>query len=567
MIFAPSCSFSLVLAKGVVTPGERVEGTLIVQAPQAIPNATGVVIAFRSAVIGKHELPSGRSLGWSGRATYGLSVRRELFVDTMTLALPHERGLVAGRHRLAFAFDTPPWLPPRAAGPGWSVEHELETRLVVASGFDVTQTFPAKVAPSPVTEPAAPAVFQSPPTFHDAVFAEVVLDAVAISNRSPLTGRVSVRGALGARFDALTLTLESAAKLHLLGGAVRTIALDTQRIPAEELRDGSLVPFRFTVEAETPPTFKTGVIDHHLRLWVGLEKARRSAPFSIGLRMLHRGSFVEHDGGPPDAATRSPLAEEAAAMAGATGLRRGELPVIIEGAIGPVDLRITDEPRAGALGVRVELSFPEVTVRAFDRHKLIGGLGHASDLELSDTHLEFHVAVTQSMVAVANDAKARAEAIIEAITELPFAGDVAERAAWQATAVEQEGFLVPHLPALHRLAFRAQTLAGETRTLCCTLRTETHAEAGRTILAELDLRELPLTANARAALANTVTPPDVLRSVRTQFETVVVESATSLTLARRAWTPDPRVLFPALQLLFDWVLDARGERRVESPYR
>jgi hypothetical protein len=42
---------------------------------------------------------------------------------------------------------------------------------------------------------------------------------------------------------------------------------------------------------------------------------------------------------------------------------------------------------------------------------------------------------------------------------------------------------------------------------------------------------------------------------------------TSATLARPGFTPDPRALLPGLEAFFEWLLDARGERRATTPYR
>jgi hypothetical protein len=40
-----------------------------------------------------------------------------------------------------------------------------------------------------------------------------------------------------------------------------------------------------------------------------------------------------------------------------------------------------------------------------------------------------------------------------------------------------------------------------------------------------------------------------------------------VTLERSDWSADPRALLPAIETFLWWVLEARGERRADAPYR
>jgi len=47
----------------------------------------------------------------------------------------------------------------------------------------------------------------------------------------------------------------------------------------------------------------------------------------------------------------------------------------------------------------------------------------------------------------------------------------------------------------------------------------------------------------------------------------VMAQGNGATLDRPEWTPDPRALLSAIETFFEWVLEARGERRQDLPYR
>jgi len=131
----PNCSFRVLLPNGVVTPGERLEGTLVLHAPKGIPNARRIELCFRTTAKAKYS------------RQYPSFPDHEMFVDRSSLALPAREPFAQGEHRLAFAFDVPPWLPPQHEGPGYSIEHAFDARLEVAWGLNPTKRFTPRSSP------------------------------------------------------------------------------------------------------------------------------------------------------------------------------------------------------------------------------------------------------------------------------------------------------------------------------------------------------------------------------------------------------------------------------------
>jgi len=298
----------------------------------------------------------------------------------------------------------------------------------------------------------------------------------------------------------------------------------------------------------------------------------------------------------------------AALMAQATGLREGRAPLLVEGAAGPVALRIADAPREARLGLDVDITFPDLELGIVFRPlgllegfraspllppalaqrfllrstredaalssfmaTVLEDLASADEIRFSDHHLGLHFVLPNDepdrMVELARVAHARAKAIADAIGRLAFpAATQAARPAWQATAGEQGAFLVPTGPSLHGLSFRARVLGGEERVMGATIRT-VWTEAGPINHVDVDLRGAPLPEAARADLESG-TPSDGLRAVRAYFPSAhVLAQGHGATLERGDWSADPRALLPAIETFFWWLLDARGERRADLPYR
>lgn len=305
----------------------------------------------------------------------------------------------------------------------------------------------------------------------------------------------------------------------------------------------------------------------------------------------------------------------AAAMALSTGLREGRAPTLVEGAAGPVTLRIIDAPREARLGIDVDITFPDVELGIeFRRRGLLDGfrespllpaplanawvlrcsrddvaspsshaavssfmrtvlddLANADEIRFADHHLSLHFTLPNDepdrMVEIARVAHARAKAIGDAIASLPFpASVVAAQSAWQATAGEQGAFLVPTGPSLHGLSFRARVVGGEERVIGATIRTA-WTKDGPTSHVDVDLRAAPMPKAACDELESE-TPTDRLRAVRAAFPSAhVLEAGRAATLERSDWSSDPRALLPAIETFFWWLLDARGEQRADLPYR
>ena len=51
------------------------------------------------------------------------------------------------------------------------------------------------------------------------------------------------------------------------------------------------------------------------------------------------------------------------------------------------------------------------------------------------------------------------------------------------------------------------------------------------------------------------------------FPRIDVHSAEKVTLDGAAFAADPRPLLSTIELFFWWLLEARGERRTDAPYR
>ena len=83
------------------------------------------------------------------------------------------------------------------------------------------------------------------------------------------------------------------------------------------------------------------------------------------------------------------------------------------------------------------------------------------------------------------------------------------------------------------------------------------------VVADVDLREAPLPKTARAELENNAG----FAAIRAVLPVIHAATDERVTLEAPAWVPDPRPMLLALEQFFDAVLGARGERRVDSPYR
>lgn len=604
MALFPKCEFKVLLPNGTVVAGERLEGALVLDVPEPIPRAERVELFFRSVAVAGYGSGENRSV-----------CRREMFVAPLAITLPAGAPLASGTHRYPFAIDVPAWLPPRYLGQDCSIHHEIEARLDVDWAIDPKTSVVPHIQLARREGMARPLTIRSPNGFHESVVIEITLDSAVFSHDQPLTGQVALRSGHDARFDAITIALVSAATIRMARGDRRKGASSMLRVPAERLRRGESVPFSFLPTAEILPTFKNGFIDHDVLLSVALDIPWALDPsFEIALEMLPRGSTVYASGSVAGLVGAERIHGLAMAMAQATGLRAGRLPTLLEDRVGAVTVRIVDGPRDGKIGLDTELLFPDLELGLRFRplgvlegfrsspllppgidegyllrlspergrptipddviaellRVLVGDLRSADEVQLDDHRVAFHLSVphdgAQAMVAFAQFVHAKAQAIGDAIASLPFpAAFAAARPAWAATAAEQGATLTSTGPSLHGVTRSARVIGGEARTMRITIRT-TWGETGQPgIAVDVDLRDVPLPKTAWAALGGEEIA--ALRGVRAAFPEIDGASVDAVTLASPSWANDPRSLFPPLEQFFGWVLDARGERRVDAPYR
>jgi hypothetical protein len=603
MALFPKCTFQVLVSGGAVVPGEKLQGELVILAPEPVPRATSVELVFESVVW------VGYGSGKSRRV-----VRRPVWLAPFQVPL-HLDPLPAGEQRFPFAVDVPSWLPPGLRGNDCGVEHAIAVRLDVDWAVDPKLRLTPAVVLPPRTGRRASLTRRSPPSFHTSLVLEVTLASSVLGVDEPLRGHIALRSGHEARFDAIELSLLSVAVMVLGQGDLREGPATSLRIPADALRSGEAVPFHIPPSPHMLPTFTTRFIDHYPILRVRADVPWASDPsFDLPLTLLPAGSTLEGET-EPTVVGGERLRRLATAMAEATGLRVGRAPLLVEGAAGGVTLRLVDAPREGALGVDLDVTFPDVelgidfrqlglldgfraspllpaTLRdryllrcspvdaraAVDDHAvrellalMLLDLDGASELRVSDHHLGVHFRLPddggERMVALARASLAKAQQIQRAIAQLPFpAALLAARPAWEATASEQGGTLVPTGPTLHGLVLRARVVTGDERAVTLSIRTVWGA-AGESTHVELDLRAAPVPKAAWRDVESAA-PSELLRAVRAVFaSTHIVSQGDGATLERPEATADPRALLSAVGSFFDWVLEVRGERRVDAPYR
>lgn len=605
MIF-PDCTFRVLLPHGVMWTGTRVDGTLEVVVPETIPRAEHLDLRYTVSAWAGYGSGKNRSV-----------VNRTMFHAPLEVALP-DRTLPAGTHRYPFRIDVPDWLPPPYSGNDCGVEHVIDTHLEVAWAIDPKLVLNPAVVMAPRQAVRTPFTARTPPGFHESIVLEATLASSTIAKDEPLGGQIALRGGHDARFDAVTLTLMDVTTLRIGRGDTRHAERTVVRIPAAALRGGAPVPFTFPPDPRISPTFRNAFLENDVALLIAVDIPWSSDPvYRVPLMVLPAGSTMHGEASyAPVGSARLRLS--AAAMASQTGFEVGREPVLVEGSVPPVSVRITDAAREGALGLDLELVFPDLGLgTSFHKRGLLdgfrespllarpladeyvlrakpddlappvdeaalaafyavalGGLETATELRVSDHHVACHFALADDdgkrMTDFALFAKQKASAIGAAIARLPFPSALASsRSAWQAVASEESGILVPTGPSLHGLTFGAQLFDGSERTIGVAIRTvwrtadpETHVDiALRTATvpdaAASDFAGDGLTGEKGGELA---------RAVRETFGTVDVHGGNA-TLSRAGFTPDPRTLFPAIEAFLSWLLEVRKERRATAPYR
>ncbi len=585
----------------MVFAGQRVSGTLELGVPREIPRAQQVELDYLVSAWAGYGSGKNRSV-----------VKRNIFHAPLQVAIP-EGVLSAGTHHYPFAIDAPPWLPPAVSGNDCGIQHTLTTRLDVDWAIDPKGALQPALAMVPQEAMRVPFTTRSHATFHESIVLEVTLASSVVSQDEPLSGLIALRSGLDARFDAISLSFVNVSTITMGRGDRRRTGGRMIRLPAAVLRTGDAVPFLFPPDLGIVPTFRNRFFDNDAVLVVTVEIPWASDPeIAIPIHVLPAGSRIHGEGSvAPVGSAR--LRQSAALLARQMGLEEGRPPVLVDGRIGPISLRVVDAPREGHIGIDAELGFPDVelgtTFRACglldgfrdspllppELHKgyvlrcepnahapkiddaarkaffatVLAGLARADELHLSDHHLGLHFSLADDdgklMSEVGRFLRAKAETIADAIAHLPYPLPLASSgAAWQAVAAEQSAFLVPTGPSLHGLSFGTQLLDGEQRTVGVSIRTVWSA-SGPATRVEVDLRESPVPEAARSDLEEEG-GRELARNVRAVFPEAHVHES-GATLDRPGFTDDPRTLFAGIEMFLSWVLEARGERRADAPYR
>ena len=583
--------------------GDRLEGALILEAPEPIARAEKILLTIESIAF----------------ASYGKSgVEKVMFQAPLQFDLPKDLPFAAGEHRYPFVVDIPDWLPPAMDNGDFGIRHVIEARLDVDWAVDPVAKISPRVVMKPRSGARRAATMRSHPSFHEELVVEVTLASAVIAADETITGQIALRNGHAAQFDGIDLTLTSVAQIVMGSGDRRTSPLSRVQIPAAELRDGKALSFTFPPTPGLSPTYRTSFIDHDVVLVVSADVPWRSDPsFEIPLEVLPQGSIIE--GATAVAIVGSHrLRHIAVAMAQHASLHEGaQPPTLAFGDIGPVKVAILDAPSKTGLGVDLDFTFPDLELgivmrtrgiyetiagsressllpRAMasyslrcdppdarskiDRdalatfiHAVLGDPMKADNVRLSDHHLGLHVPLVNDeerrMIDIARAASAHAKVIGEAIAALPFPPSLTDaRSAWQATANEQSAFLVPTGPSLHGVTLRAQVLGGEERSIGATFRTIWKTETP-TLQVVIDLRQNPIPESASKQLEGEA-PSSLLKSVLAIFPAAhVVGRGDGAVLEDAVWPSDPRSMLSSLEMFLAWVIETRSERRADAPYR
>jgi Arrestin (or S-antigen), N-terminal domain len=615
MAIFPKCTFQVLVPNGHIVAGQRLDAVLVVTAPQPIPRAEGIDLLFQS-------------LAW---ASYGKSaVNKVMFQAPLELELDKRVPFAAGEHRYPFAVDIPAWLPPELNAGTFGIRHTIDARLEVDWAVDPTAAYIwPRVDMPPRSATRRPLTIRSQPGFYKDVVVEVTLSSATVAIGEPIHGQIALRSGHAVAFDYIDLALCSNATLAIGIRDRLTTPMSRVRIPAPALRAGGTLSFTFPSAPHLPPSYKTSFIDHDVSIAVSIPNPwSANSRFEVPIEILPAGSIVQ------GSLSTSLLGGDrvrriATAMADDTGLIAGtQAPVLVHGSVGALKVSMIDAPRKGKLGIDVDITFPDLELGIVLRTRgLIEDIvgtptspflliapplygwhlslepsdarpkltdaslapffgaalrGPREEIRLSDHHLGFHVSLIddepQRLIDVAREVCAQAKRVGDAIRALPFPESLAEsRPAWQATADEQNAFLVPSTPTIHGIVLRAQILGGEERTIAVNFRTIWRSETPL-LQAVIDLRNAPLPEASRRELESesekisqaTRRRPEnaLLTSVRAIFpEAHATGNGEAVALNDAKWPPDPRTLLPTLDTFFGWILEARGERRVDAPYR
>lgn len=595
----PRCDFKFSVTEPRLFLGRPIVGQLDVVAPEPVPRAEFVLVTYSVHAAAEYTTSDNK------RRTE----RRELSRMVVKFDVP-EGGLAKGTHAFPFAIDPPPGLPPTFDGCRCTVEHRLEARVDVDWAIDPVSAVALNVELPPIVGTRAPFATRTPPSFHDEVALEISLASTTIVQGEQIYGQIALRGG-ATKVDAIVIDAMRVAGLARRPNHEKVFTLT---IPKAALASGDPVPFVIQPDPRGTPSFVGDPVSTSLDLVVSADIPWALDP-SMALRMhvVPPGSVLHGaaDTAPVGAAR---VRQSARVMAERIGLPEGRTPVLVEGAIGPVWVRVSDAPHGPKMGVRANFSFPDTELGIVFRPRgwlgsgaspglspalaklytlafepdegapptapeaaaafvgaLSSGLEGASSIQLGDGALSAHFTMFdddgERIATLASLVRHKAEQIVSAVAALPPAPWMTPTTAdaWRAAAAEVSAVLVANEPKLWRVPVSARLFGGVDVTIFATVGTRYGAEEKRTIV-DVDLKTLPLPEGVDESTI-VGSSSSTMTSIRAVFPHVSVRGK-SATLARAGTTEDPRSILPILGELLSWVLEVRGLRReAAAPYR
>ena len=604
MALFPKCTFEVLVTGGVLRAGTRVEGVLVVTAPEAIPRAESIELVFESVAWAGYGGGKNRSVD-----------RRVMFRAPLHVDVP-AGVLAAGTHRFPYSIDLPSWLPPAFGGNDCAIEHTLEARVDVDWAVDpVVKLRPAiEVAPREGTR--LPITTRSPGNFHESIVLEVTLASSVIAHDEPLTGQIALRSGHDARFDAVELQMAGAARI-VMGLKDRRLGGGSMiRIPAQSLRSGEAVPFQFPPNAHLQPSFRSSFIDHEVILTVKVDIPWAADPsFPLMLDVLPPGSTL-HGGAGASIVGGERLRRIASVMAESTGLREGHAPTFVEGDVaGPVHVRISDAPRDGRLGIDIDIVFPDVELgidfgrsgcsRGFAARRCCLPPSPSATCSAAEAVTAALPSTTPSSPGSSAFSSVTWPSTSRSVSPTTTSASTCRSRttsclAWSRSRGQRtprrppSSTRSPGFPSLKRSRRRGRRGSrrpqSRARSSCPPAPRCTGSRSARVCSTERSGRSAqpsarsgrrkgrPLTSTSTSAghryprsrgpRLESETPSERMRAVRALFPSArVMAQGNGATLDRPEWTPDPRALLAAIETFFAWVLEARGERRQDLPYR
>lgn len=561
MLLVPRCEFALELPEPLVA-GALVHATLVVTVDQTLRRAERVRITFESV--------SSARLGAEGAREHAKGWEQSLEFPIAA------EGLVAGTHRYRFELQVPAQLGPAFRTAQCSQEYEAKAELDVDWAVDPKRSFLVHVRAPPRNVKARPVHYRSGGNLSSDVVVQLAIDSDMLRVGDAVRGEIVVRARPGRQHDFVTLHLRNRFMIRMGAGATVFAPLETLRIPWSALVGGVPMPFVIPVPPGARHSVRDGLIDREIELVCGLDY--REEEDGVLLTLLPAGSTIE---GTEHARPLEPLRAQRS----------------VDEQIGPIRMQLTEEPREGSLGALIALTYPDLALgTSFGELGLLGGfnsspllsaalgnrfflrskrgtvpdsqraafydaalqlLASARELQLDDHGLRAHLSISQDsdFDAIVLQTRARARRIAGAVAAFPFALALrAEEDEWRTVSSTPGAFLLPHRPAIAGLVVALRTNLGEPRLFPYGI-----AADDGTLVVSLDLDADLAAFDARRQLGTTPT----LATLRTQFELAWDRQR----IVARTRSRDLRQAVDAAQQLAAWVIDARGEALVTSPYR